>query len=197
MSLGLGLCVFVMALGVGVMMLAIIKRNQLMIQSVVYSSFGSLRRLKDRNYLDENEKAKTQVKDNKHKRQVSVGNEGETNNDITTTMEVAFFPQYSLVNKSMRKAPFSSKEKKSRETKQKKQELGSRREVSEEHLNGISTSTPKKGIFSSLKFKTSWDPKKMEDHRNTSTSFYHQHTGHSKTAHDLRCGHRKHKSKSG
>ena len=62
MSLGLGLCVFVLALGVGVMMLAIIKRNHLMIEPVVYSSFGSLRRLKDKHLRDEKEKANSKDK---------------------------------------------------------------------------------------------------------------------------------------
>jgi hypothetical protein len=40
MSLGLGLCVFVLALGVGDMMLATVKRHQLLIESVVYYSIS-------------------------------------------------------------------------------------------------------------------------------------------------------------
>lgn len=76
MSLGLALSVAVLTLGIGAMMLATIRRHQLLIESIVYSSLGSLRRVKG----------------------TSSGEEG----NVTTTTKVDFFPRYSIVNKSRR-----------------------------------------------------------------------------------------------
>jgi hypothetical protein len=49
--------VFVLALGVGAIMFAMIKSHQLLIESVV--SIGSLRRIKDKRYVHQKEKKKT------------------------------------------------------------------------------------------------------------------------------------------
>jgi hypothetical protein len=69
MSLGLGLCVFVLVKGAGAMMLAMIKRHQLLMESVVYSSIGSLRRIKDINYV--HQKEKKPIKQNEPENQTS------------------------------------------------------------------------------------------------------------------------------
>lgn len=76
MSFGLALSVAVLTLGIGAMMLATIRRHQLLIESIIYSSLGSLRRVKG----------------------TSSGEEG----NVTTTTKVDFFPRYSIVNKSRR-----------------------------------------------------------------------------------------------
>ena len=90
MSLGIGLCVFVLALGVGAMMLATIKRHQLLIESVVYSSIGSLRRIKDKNYSHQEEKKPS--KQSEPESQTSEKKEKDPKTDITTTTtQVDFF----------------------------------------------------------------------------------------------------------
>jgi hypothetical protein len=119
MSLGLGLCVFVLALGVGAMMLAIIKRHQLLIKSVVYSSIGSLRRVKDKNYV--HQKEKKPIKQKKPENQTSEKSEKKTDITKTTTIQVDFFPQYSVVNKSQRGVPRHLRDKKTVENLQSKQ----------------------------------------------------------------------------
>ena len=110
MSLGLGLCVFILVLGVGAMLLAVIKRHQLLIESVVYSSIGSLRRIKDKTSVQQKEI----IVSNK-KEPASEVTKKQPSNEITTTTQVDFFPRYSLVNKSQRGAPRLLNEKKSME----------------------------------------------------------------------------------
>jgi len=180
MSLGLGLCVFVLTLGVGAMMLATIKRHQLLIESVVYSSIGSLKRIKDKTYVHQKEikVGKKSEPDN----EAGKKSEKNSSNDITTTTtQVDFFPRYSLVNKSQRGAPRHLKEKKSQEavsseSNQNEMKKEEKTKVSKSQASSINE------IFSTLKFSSKrkskdipkTDPK--PESKKAISSFYYQHS---------------------
>ena len=66
------------------MIISLIKRHRLALEAAVYSSIGSLKRLKRNSSVPRSDGVK------------------ETKPDITTATEVAFFPRYSVVNKSWR-----------------------------------------------------------------------------------------------
>ena len=154
MSLGLGLCVFVLALGVGAMMLATIKRHQLLIESVVYSSIGSLRRIKDKNYS--HQKEKKLIKQTEPESQTPEKTEKDFNSGITTTTQVDFFPRYSVVNKSQRGVPRHLRDRKTVENLESKQSeiipkgYSEKGEIKKEKSHSSSINE----IFSTLKFPT-------------------------------------------
>jgi len=178
MSLGLSLCVFVLTLGVGAMMFAIIKRHQLVLESIVYSSIGSLRRIKDKNYIHKNETKSTNK--TRPESRVSGHSERESNNEVTTTTQVAFFPRYSVVNKSQRGTPRYLNEKKTVKTNQESKKNATKqvRDVKtkeEQTIKSHVNSTNE--IFSTLKFKANRKPQPIpkvpkSELNKTSTSFY-------------------------
>ena len=69
------------------MIISLIKRHRLALEAAVYSSIGSLKRLKRNSSVP---RTGAGVRESKHA------------TDITTATEVAFFPRYSVVNKSWR-----------------------------------------------------------------------------------------------
>ena len=84
MSLWLSVSVFLLSIGIGTMIISLIKRHRLSLEAAVYSSIGSLKRLKRKSSMPRDVK------------------ESKGSPDITTATEVAFFPRYSVVNKSWR-----------------------------------------------------------------------------------------------
>ena len=180
LSLGLGLSVLVLFVGVVIMLLAIFRRNQLDSEILMYSSIGSLikRRHKHEDKLSET----STIVHGKHQR---TNNVEEPNNDVTTTMEVSFFPRYSLVKKSHKGDLTVLAEKGCKEKRKSKSFM----EEKEEKKN-LAPPNPVKDIFSSLSFNTRWEPEKVEEdgkriNTRLNRSFYHENTSHSKTAPDL------------
>ena len=193
MSLGLGLCVFVLTLGVGAMMLATIKRHQLLIESVVYSSIGSLKRIKNKsNAL---EKEKKPVIEIRPESQISGPSERESNSEITTTTKVDFFPRYSVVNKSQRGVPRHLKEKKIIETNQVTNKENNPNTVeTKEERKRKSYANSVYDIFSTLKFKSTKKPQTSpekvseKEEKKAKTSFYYQYNSSDGSNYDLTLG---------
>ena len=91
-SLWLAVSVLTVSLGIGTMTLALVRRHRLAIETALYGSIGSLRRLRGKKRSNSGAKP---------------GNSGEeasnsNSSNLTTATEVAFFPRYSVVNKSWR-----------------------------------------------------------------------------------------------
>jgi len=180
MSLGLSLCVFILTLGVGAMMLAIIKRHQLLIESVVYSSIGSLKRMKaKRNANKEDRKVTIEKQTESHSCAKS-----DSNNEVTTTTQVDFFPRYSVVNKSQRGVPRHLKEKKTVEASLSiNHENVPREDKARGEHKAKSHATSINEIFSTLKFKSNRKPQAMQEKvpksepNKPGTSFYYQPAG--------------------
>ena len=169
MSLWLSVSVFILSIGIGTMMISIIKRHRLALEAVVYGSIGSLKRLK---------------------RNSSVVKDSKAPPDITTATEVAFFPRYSVVNKSWR----AGKQAKSTESNSKKEKASKPRsqtktdekvdtpkleEVSGQSLAQNLTKPSLYEIISTIKLKAlakaesdSKQEEKKSDPRQT--SFYYQ-----------------------
>ena len=95
-SLWLCVSVFIVAIGIGTMIIAIVKRHRLAIEAAIYGSIGSLKRLRKRGSSRMRQAETDQKQDNNN------NNSNNNNNNITTATEVAFFPRYSVVNKSWR-----------------------------------------------------------------------------------------------
>ena len=91
MSIWLCVSVFIVTIGMGTMIIAIVKRHRLAIENVIYGSIGSLKRLKRKGSTPPKKKDDTKDK-----------TDSNNNSDLTTATEVAFFPRYSVVNKSWR-----------------------------------------------------------------------------------------------
>ena len=161
------------------MLLAIFRRNQLDSETLMYSSIGSLikRRHKD-------EKKLSEISSIIHGKDERIKSVEKPNADVTTTMEVSFFPRYSLVKKSHNGDLTMLAEKGHREKRKTKRIM----EEKEEKKN-LSPPNPVKDIFSSLTFNTRWKPERVEEDGKGTTrlsrSFYHENTSHSKTAPDL------------
>ena len=163
------------------MVLAIFRRNQLDSETLVYSYLGSLIKRKQK----QEEKINEMGPANQGKRK-RLKNVKEPNSDITTTMEVSFFPRYSLVKKSHNGdltmlTENGCKKKSKMET-----------ESCSEEKN-LSPPNPVKDIFPSLTFNKNWKLERVEEDgkentRGISRSFYNENTGHSKTAPDLAGG---------
>jgi len=192
MSLGLGLCVFVLTLGVGAMMFATIRRHQLLIESVVYSSIGSLRRIKDKTYV--HQKEKKLAKQSEPEKQISKRKEEQSSNEITTTTKVDFFPRYSLVNKSQRGVPRHLKEKKAVETQSTKPSEDLTSEKAPSHKPKYQASSINE-IFSTLKFSNKRKSQNIPvkdtkpEIQKPVSSFYYQHSSSgSSSKYDLTLG---------
>ena len=104
-SLWLAVSVLTVSLGIGTMTLALVRRHRLAIETALYGSIGSLRRLRGKKGSNSGAKP---------------GNSGEeasnsNSSNLTTATEVAFFPRYSVVNKSWREEKGGKKKKKNEE----------------------------------------------------------------------------------
>ena len=100
-SLWLCVSVLTVSLGIGTMTLALVRRHRLAIETALYGSIGSLRRLRGKKRSNSGAKP---------------GNSGEeasnsNSSNLTTATEVAFFPRYSVVNKSWREEKGGKKKK--------------------------------------------------------------------------------------
>ena len=100
-SLWLAVSVLTVSLGIGTMTLALVRRHRLAIETALYGSIGSLRRLRGKKRSNSGAKP---------------GNSGEeasnsNSSNLTTATEVAFFPRYSVVNKSWREEKGGKKKK--------------------------------------------------------------------------------------
>merc|ERR1719410_762692 len=115
------------------MTLALVRRHRLAIETALYGSIGSLRRLRGK------KRSNSGAKPSNSGEEASNSN----NNNITTATEVAFFPRYSVVNKSWREEKSNKKKpdqkekvKSSNETM--KKDAGTQekeKEVSKSHLD--------------------------------------------------------------
>ena len=175
MSIWLSVCVFLVTIGIGSMMIALIKRHHLAIESVVYGSIGSLKRLK------------VNKKDDKPKV------DSDSNSDETTTTEVAFFPRYSVVNKSNRVR--SQKKENLKKENLKKDPTPESKSVADVKMTNetpkakpdvTAVETPQAGslkkVFSTLRFKGGLKPlpplpEKVKGQTTGGTSFYYRHAG--------------------
>jgi len=104
-SIMLVVSVFIVTLGMATMIIAMVKRHRLAIESVIYGSIGSIRRLR--------KKAPTPAAAQEDKKDNDANNNNNSNSNLTTATEVAFFPRYSVVNKSWREGNKEKKERKS------------------------------------------------------------------------------------
>ena len=91
-SLWLAVSVLTVSLGIGTMTLALVRRHRLAIETALYGSIGSLRRLRGK------KRSNSGAKPGNSGEEASNGN----SSNLTTATEVAFFPRYSVVNKSWR-----------------------------------------------------------------------------------------------
>merc|ERR1719232_653713 len=131
-SLWLCVSVFIVAIGIGTMIIAIVKRHRLAIEAAIYGSIGSLKRLRKRGSSRNRTVEENRGEDS--------NNNNNNNNNITTATEVAFFPRYSVVNKSWReeKGKKKNKEKKQSSNETVKKDVGTpekEKEVSKSHLD--------------------------------------------------------------
>jgi hypothetical protein len=165
MSLGLALCCAVLALGLGAGLLALVRRHQLLLESI-YSGLGSLRRCGGRGQ----------------------GEEG----GVTTTTKVEFFPRYSIVNKSRRALragvlPNSLPETKKKDKDEKKESVEKKEndEKKEKDSKTVDAGKPKQphvpstySIFSTLKFPPKRPPlPPPPTTKAAGTSFYYKEAG--------------------
>ena len=193
-SLWLCVSVFIVAIGIGTMIIAIVKRHRLAIEAAIYGSIGSLKRLRKRG----SSRTRTVEED---RGEDSNNNNNHNNNNITTATEVAFFPRYSVVNKSWREEK-GRKKKKEKEKIQSsnetvKKDVGTQekeKEVSKSHLdksvrvnkeNANSTKQSLYEIISTMRFKTQQNKEStLKTPEGLQTSFYfaggNQSTGSSK-----------------
>ena len=191
-SLWLCVSVFIVSIGIGTMIIAIVKRHRLAIEAAIYGSIGSLKRLRKRG-SSRNKSGEEDQENN---------NSSNNNNNITTATEVAFFPRYSVVNKSWREEKGNKKKpdqqqkvKSSNETM--KKDAGTQekeKEVSKSHLdksvrgdknNANSTKQSLYEIISTMRFKTQQNKESsLKRPGDLQTSFYfaggNQSTGSSK-----------------
>ena len=93
-SLWLAVSVLTVSLGIGTMTLALVRRHRLAIETALYGSIGSLRRLRGK------KRSNSGAKPGNSGEEASNSNSNSSN--LTTATEVAFFPRYSVVNKSWR-----------------------------------------------------------------------------------------------
>ena len=100
-SLWLAVSVLTVSLGIGTMTLALVRRHRLAIETALYGSIGSLRRLRGKKSSNSGAKPSNS------------GEEASNSNssNLTTATEVAFFPRYSVVNKSWREEKGGKKKK--------------------------------------------------------------------------------------
>ena len=188
-SLWLCVSVFIVAIGIGTMIIAIVKRHRMAIEAAIYGSIGSLKRLRKRGSSRIGPAESNKGNDN-------------NNNNITTATEVAFFPRYSVVNKSWRE---EKKERKNKLDKKEKSQPSNEKlkqdetpekvkEVSKSHLdksvrgnkeNANSTKQSLYEIISTMRFKTQQNKESsLKRSEGLQTSFYfaggNQSTGSSK-----------------
>ena len=193
-SLWLCVSVFIVAIGIGTMIIAIVKRHRLAIEAAIYGSIGSLKRLRKRG----SSRNRT-VEENRGEDSNNNSSNNNNNNNITTATEVAFFPRYSVVNKSWReeKGKKKKKEKIQSSNETVKKDVGTQekeKEVSKSHLdksvrvnkeNVNSTKQSLYEIISTMRFKTQQNKEStLKTPGPLQTSFYfaggNQSTGSSK-----------------
>ena len=195
MSLGLGLCVCVLVVGVGTMMLATIRRHQLTLQAIVYSSIGSLKKIRKKSTNVQEDKENSKENNKKDKKDI-VDSESvmDINKEITTTTTgVAFFPRYSVVNKSQRGDPRSVKDKEGSETVIKARPINDDKVQESVRTKSKAQAGTIYEIFSTLKFKARKKPEMLkekqqisEKHAKTTSSFYYESSsGDSSSKYDL------------
>ena len=183
MSIWLCVSVFIVTIGMGTMIIAIVKRHRLAIENVIYGSIGSLKRLKRKGSTPPQKKEDTKEK-----------TDSNNNSDLTTATEVAFFPRYSVVNKSWRDDKTKKQNKETgKDVKSKEEKKGADKNihkttVSKSHKantnksskDGNNQNSSKQSLYeiiSTMKFKTqqvnteSTIIPKKEGHQ---TSFYFQ-----------------------
>ena len=95
-SLWLAVSVLTVSLGIGTMTLALVRRHRLAIETALYGSIGSLRRLRGK------KRSNSGAKPGNSGEEASNSNSNSNSSNLTTATEVAFFPRYSVVNKSWR-----------------------------------------------------------------------------------------------
>ena len=93
-SLWLAVSVLTVSLGIGTMTLALVRRHRLAIETALYGSIGSLRRLRGKTRSNSGAKPGNSGEE--------ASNSNSNSSNLTTATEVAFFPRYSVVNKSWR-----------------------------------------------------------------------------------------------
>lgn len=170
-SVMLVVSVLIVTLGIATMIIAIVKRHRLAIEAVVYGSIGSLKRLRKRTSTV-------------RKKSEDGENDSNNNSNLTTATEVAFFPRYSVVNKSWRD---EGKEKKTRKSIQNNKDenraesptkyvdIKIHSQKGTKKVKGSPTKQSLYEIISTLRFKTEQVnnmTQKMEP--NNQTSFYYQ-----------------------
>ena len=187
-SLWLCVSVFIVSIGIGTMIIAIVKRHRLAIEAAIYGSIGSLKRLRKRGSSRNKSVEEDQENNN---------NSSNNNNNITTATEVAFFPRYSVVNKSWREEKSNKKKPDQKEKVKSEKDAGTQekeKEVSKSHLdksvrgdknNANSTKQSLYEIISTMRFKTQQNKESsLKRPGELQTSFYfaggNQSTGSSK-----------------
>ena len=182
-SIMLVVSVFIVTLGMATMIIAMVKRHRLAIESVIYGSIGSIRRLR--------KKAPTPAAAQEDKKDNDANN--NNNSNLTTATEVAFFPRYSVVNKSWREGNKEKKERKSveimkdssKETSAKKDETGGEavkyvdvKVHSQKSSRGVKKMSPSKQslyeIISTLRFKSEQVNKMVEQEQKEKKEQKHQ-----------------------
>ena len=169
------------SIGIGTMIISLIKRHRLALEAVVYNSIGSLKRLKRKSSVPRSGGVK----------------ETKAPGDITTATEVAFFPRYSVVNKSWRgekKQPRSDRAENTEKAEMKKKEKSRNKSVGkvdkppvtvteEMNKNTPSRQISKSSLYeiiSTMKMKSSAkaEPRQAEEKKPSplETSFYHYHS---------------------
>lgn len=186
-SLWLCVSVFIVSIGIGTMIIAIVKRHRLAIEAAIYGSIGSLKRLRKRG------SSRRQGEEDQEEN----NNSSNNNNNITTATEVAFFPRYSVVNKSWREEKSNKKKPDQKEKNKSEKDAGTQekeKEVSKSHLdksvrgdknNANSTKQSLYEIISTMRFKTQQNKESsLKRPGDLQTSFYfaggNQSTGSSK-----------------
>ena len=102
-SLWLAVSVLTVSLGIGTMTLALVRRHRLAIETALYGSIGSLRRLRGKKRSNSGAKPSNSGEE--------ASNSNSNSSNLTTATEVAFFPRYSVVNKSWREEKSGKKKK--------------------------------------------------------------------------------------
>ena len=169
------------SIGIGTMIISLIKRHRLALEAVVYNSIGSLKRLKRKSSVPRSGGVK----------------ETKAPGDITTATEVAFFPRYSVVNKSWRgekQQPRSDRAENTEKPEMKKKEKSRNKSVGkvdkppvtvteEMNKNTPSRQISKSSLYeiiSTMKMKSSAkaEPRQAEEKKPSplETSFYHYHS---------------------
>ena len=195
MFLGLGLCVFVLTLGVGALMFATIKRHQLLIESVLYSSIGSLRRTTDKMYVEQKERNPRKQSEVESQVVAKFQKNEDYTDKLSSTSKVELVPKYSVVNKPKRdvQSQLLNEKKAIEQNEITHAKIKPERNPITQETQSKSVSTSIYEIFSTLQFRSKRKPvkeniQKKETHKPGGSFYYQTSSCGSSSKYDLTMG---------